>query len=103
VVKALGVDRGLRILGKVMRRLASEADRFRHNRDPDDPRHFCFRQPALARDLGGWFDCVILVNDRTTATCHRQRILRVSSHRTAGESPRVSAAPIRLAQLSPIC
>ena len=65
VVAALGVDPGLRILAKVMRRLAPQADQFCHNRDPDDPACFRFRQPAVARDRGGWFDCVFQVDDQS--------------------------------------
>ena len=65
VVAALGEDRGLRILAKVMQRLASQADQFRHNREADDPACFRFRQPAPARDRGGWFDCVFLVDDQS--------------------------------------
>lgn len=64
VVDALGVDLGLRILAKVMHRLAREADAFRHNRDPDEPTCFRFRQPAFARARGGWFDCAFLVDDQ---------------------------------------
>jgi hypothetical protein len=66
VVDALGVDRGLRILAKVMQRLASQADQFRQNRDPDNPSYFRFRQPAMARERGGWFDCVFLVDDQNS-------------------------------------
>jgi hypothetical protein len=65
VTSALGVDLGLRILAKVMRRLASEADQLRHNREPTQPQYFRFRQAALARDRGGWFDCVFLVDDQS--------------------------------------
>jgi hypothetical protein len=51
-----------------MRRLAAEADQHRQNRDPDEPTCFRFRQPAILRARGGWFDCVFLVDDRNPPT-----------------------------------
>lgn len=65
-IRVRGLPRELlvRLLNRLLGQLPIEADRFRHNRDPDFPECFRYYVRLVDGQRKVWHNCRFLVNDR---------------------------------------